>query len=167
MILLKASSLIPPFFILEKSMVFVIIPISLPLLTSSFNGAMMDLTIFLNSDIYTWFILPLLIFIARILDVSIGTVRVIFINRGYKYIAPALGFVEVSIWLLAIRQVMTHLDNVVGFLAYALGFAAGTFVGIVIEEKLSIGKVVIRIVTKKDATQLVQSMRAAKCGVTV
>lgn len=56
--------------------------------------------------LYSWFILPLLIFIARILDVSMGTVRVIFVSRGMKYLAPVMGFFEVLIWLLAIGQII-------------------------------------------------------------
>ena len=64
-----------------------------------------------NSGFYTWLILPLLIFLARVLDVSIGTVRVIFISRGLKYLAPIVGFFEILIWLLAIGQIMKNLSN--------------------------------------------------------
>ncbi|PIN70750.1 hypothetical protein COV93_00260 [Candidatus Woesearchaeota archaeon CG11_big_fil_rev_8_21_14_0_20_43_8] len=116
----------------------------------------MNITVFLASDIFVWVVLPLLIFFARILDVSIGTIRIIFVNRGYKYIAPLLGFFEIIIWLFAARQIMVNMPNFVCFFAYAFGFSAGTFVGIIIEERMSIGKVIVWIITKKDASELVE-----------
>lgn len=118
----------------------------------------MSLTAFLDTNLYAYVILPLLIFIARILDVSIGTIRVIFITRGYKFIAPILGFFEVLIWLAAIRQVMVNLTNVVCFFAYAIGFAAGTFAGMYIEEKISVGKVILRIISRRDAASLISAL---------
>jgi uncharacterized protein YebE (UPF0316 family) len=121
---------------------------------------------FLASGYFTFIIIPFLIFIARICDVSLGTIRVIFISKGVKYLAPIIGFFEVIIWLLAIGQVMNNLTNVVAYIAYGLGFATGTFIGMVIEEKLSIGLTSIRIITKKDPTELIQYLRAQNYGVT-
>ena len=115
---------------------------------------------------YTWFVLPFLIFIARIADVSIGTVRVIFISRGLKYLAPIVGFIEIIIWLLAIGQIMKNLSNPVCYIAYAAGFATGNYVGIWIAEKLSLGVVLIRVITSKDASELVEYLKSAKYGVT-
>ena len=80
--------------------------------------------------IFTWVLLPILIFFARILDQSIGTMRLIFLSKGMKHIAPFLGFFEVIIWLLAIGQIMQHLDNWVCYVAYGAGFAMGNFIGI-------------------------------------
>ena len=120
----------------------------------------------LNSAIYTWFILPLLIFLARILDVSLGTIRLIFISKGVKYLAPLIGFFEVLIWLLAIGQIMKNLNNVVCYIAYGGGFALGTFLGIFIEEKLSIGMVLVRIITQRDATELISFLQLKGYGVT-
>lgn len=121
---------------------------------------------FTNSDIYTWVILPLLIFVARILDVSIGTIRILFISRGTKFLAPIMGFFEVLIWLLAIGQIMRNLTNVMCYLAYAGGFATGTFVGLYIEEKLAMGTLMVRVVTGKDASQLIAFLNSANFGVT-
>lgn len=121
---------------------------------------------FFNSAIYTWFILPLLIFLARIFDVSLGTIRLIFISKGMKYFAPVIGFFEVLIWLLAIGQIMKNLNNVVCFIAYGGGFALGTFLGIFLEEKLSIGMVTVRIITQKDASELIQFLQAKNYGIT-
>jgi len=119
-----------------------------------------------GSDFYAWFLLPLLIFIARIADVSIGTVRVIFVARGLKYTAPIIGFFEVLIWLLAIGQIMKNLSNPACYIAYAGGFAMGNFVGIWIAEKLSLGVVLIRVITSKDASELVGYLKSADYGVT-
>ncbi len=126
----------------------------------------MDFASFINSDIYTWVIIPVLIFIARIFDVSIGTIRVIFISRGYKFVAPLLGFFEILIWLAAIRQILMNLTNIMSFIAYAGGFATGTFAGMYIEEKISIGKVVVRVITKREATQLIDALKLARHNVT-
>ena len=97
----------------------------------------------MNEWYFTWVVIPVLIFLARILDVSIGTLRLIYVSRGYKTLAPVLGFFEVLIWLAAIRQIMQHVDNPACFLAYALGFASGNYIGMWISEKLSIGKVLL------------------------
>ncbi|MFH1587044.1 MAG: DUF2179 domain-containing protein [Candidatus Diapherotrites archaeon] len=119
-----------------------------------------------NPDIFAWIILPLLIFLARIIDVSLGTIRVIFIARGVRYLAPVIGFFEILIWLVAISQIMTHLNSPIIFLAYAGGFAAGTYVGMYIEDKLSIGKVMIQIIVKDNVEELIEVLKAAKYRLT-
>ncbi len=111
-------------------------------------------------------IIPLLIFVSRVADVSIGTVRLIFISRGLKYLAPIVGFFEVLIWLLAIGQIMKNLSNPVCFAAYAGGFAMGNFVGMSIVEKLSLGFVIVRVITLKNSEDLISHLRAAEYGVT-
>jgi len=117
-----------------------------------------------DSPVFTWIILPLLIFFARIMDVSIGTLRLIFVSKGYKFYAPMLGFFEVVIWLLAIGQIMQHLDNVLCYLAYGLGFATGNYIGIYLDEQLSLGTVLIRVVPRKDTTQLINHLREHNFG---
>jgi len=119
-----------------------------------------------SSWAYTWIIIPFLIFVARIFDVSLGTVRVIFVSRGLKYLAPVVGFFEIIIWLLAIGQIMKNLSNPACYIAYAGGFAIGNFVGIYIAEKLSLGIVLIRVITKRDAAPLVEFLKAENYGVT-
>lgn len=120
-----------------------------------------------QSNIYAFVILPILIFFARVCDVSLGTIRIIFISKGIKYLTPVVGFIEILIWLLAISQIMQNLSNVYYYLFYAGGFATGNFVGICIDEKLSIGTVSIRIITRKDASNLVDALKKGKFGVTV
>ncbi len=119
-----------------------------------------------HGNMYNWVVLPLIIAFARILDVSVGTIRVIFVARGYKHLAPALGFVEVIIWLLAIGQIMQQLDNFMSYIGYGAGFAAGNYIGIILVEKMSLGTVVMRIIAKQDASQLVEVLRNADYGVT-
>lgn len=115
---------------------------------------------------FTFLVVPLLIFVARIIDVSIGTIKVIFITKGFKYYAPILGFIEVLIWLVAIQQIMQNLSNVFCYIAYAGGFATGTYVGILIEDRLAVGKVLIRIITKRDASALLENFKKEKLTVT-
>ncbi len=119
-----------------------------------------------DSLVFVWVILPLLIFLARICDVSIGTVRIIFVSRGKKLLAPLLGFFEVSIWLLAISQIMQNLNNIACFFAYALGFATGNFIGIMIEDKLALGMLIIRIFLVGDETGMKDRLYDAGFGVT-
>jgi uncharacterized protein YebE (UPF0316 family) len=120
----------------------------------------------LDSNFYVWFLLPVLIFVARVADVSLGTIRVIFISKGLKYFAALMGFFEILIWLLAIGQIMKNLSNPACYVAYAGGFAMGNFVGIWIAEKLSLGVVLIRVVSKKDAGELVENLKSGDYGVT-
>ena len=124
----------------------------------------METTFLADSPLFTWLILPLLIFFARIMDVSIGTLRLIFVSKGYKFYAPLLGFFEVVIWLLAIGQIMQHLDNIICYLAYGLGFATGNYIGIYLDEKLSLGTVLIRVVPRKDTTNLINHLREQSFG---
>jgi uncharacterized protein YebE (UPF0316 family) len=119
-----------------------------------------------SPELLTYVILPILIFLARICDVSLGTIRVIFISKGIRYLAPIIGFFEVIIWLLAIGQIMNNLTNFVAYIAYGAGFAAGTYIGMVIEEKISLGLVSVRIITKKDPGELIQYLRLNNYGVT-
>ena len=122
---------------------------------------------FSNSPIYTWAILPVLIFRARIMDVSLGTVRLIFVSRGFKFLAPVAGFFEVLIWILVIGQIMQNLANPVCYVAYAGGFAAGNYIGLWVAERLSLGVVLIRVITQRDAGELIQQLRDQQYGVTV
>ncbi len=120
-----------------------------------------------NFDIYSWIILPILIFFARVFDVSLGTIRIIFVSKGIKYLAPLVGFFEILIWLMAISQIMQNLSNVYYYLFYAGGFATGNLVGIILEAKLSIGTVAIRIITRKNAAKLIDSLKNKRYGITV
>lgn len=119
------------------------------------------------NEMYALIGLPLLIFFARVCDVSLGTIRIIFISKGIKYLAPVVGFFEILIWIMAISQIMQNLSNVYYYLFYASGFAMGNFVGIILDEKLSIGNVIVRIITRHDAVELVNALKQLKFGITV
>lgn len=120
-----------------------------------------------ESWFFTWILLPFLIFIARIMDQSIGTMRLIFLSKGMKLIAPILGFFEVIIWLLAIGQIMQHLNNWVCYIAYGAGFAMGNFIGITLEEKLSIGTSIIRVILPGQAPELIDALKLHNFGLTL
>ncbi len=112
-------------------------------------------TVGLSENLFSYVILPLLIFLARIMDVSINTIRIIYVLGGRRLTATLLGFFESFIWLMAIRQIFEHLDNWVCYVAYPGGFAMGILVGMMIEERIAYGKVIVRIITRKDVTELI------------
>lgn len=110
--------------------------------------------------------LPLLVFIARVIDVTLGTLRIIFVARGQKYLAPLLGFVEVFIWIVAVSQIMRGAHTILAYFAYAAGFAAGNYAGMWIESRLAIGKLIIRTILPGDTSVLVKALHDAGFGVT-
>jgi len=122
---------------------------------------------FLESDIFIYFVLPLIIFIARIADVTIGTIRIIFVSRGNKIVAPILGFFEVLIWVFAISNIIQHLTNIYGYLAYAGGFATGNYIGLKIEERLAVGINLIRVFTSVRANELMDELHEKGYGATI
>ena len=126
---------------------------------------MTDLT-WTQSDWFIMAVVPLLIFLARVIDVTIGTMRVIFLTRGRKYLAAIVGFFEALIWILAVSQVMHNLTNWLTYLAFSLGFASGNLVGIMIEERIALGSLILRIITRREAHELVQAMRDKGYAVT-
>lgn len=131
------------------------------------KGVVMD-WIFIHQDVlYQWVVLPSLIFASRILDVSIGTVRIIFLARGQRVLTPILGFFEILIWIVVISQVMQNLNNFIGYFAYAGGFAAGTIVGMWLEEKLAVGFLVVRIIIMHDEHHIKEHFVKAGIGVTL
>ncbi|MDP2982426.1 MAG: DUF2179 domain-containing protein [Candidatus Latescibacter sp.] len=127
----------------------------------------MDWPVFFNSNTFIYVILPILIFCSRIVDVSIGTMRVIFVTKGYRWLAPFCGFFEVLIWLIAVTQIMKNLSNVFCYIAYAGGFATGNFVGMYIEQHMALGTVLIRVITKNEAQELLDYFKSRNYGVTV
>jgi uncharacterized protein YebE (UPF0316 family) len=119
-------------------------------------------TLGISDEVFSYVLLPLLIFIARIGDVSINTIRIIYVLGGRRLTATLLGFFESFIWLMAIRQIFEHLDNWICYFAYPAGFASGIFVGMIIEERIAYGKVIVRIITRKDVAILLQYLNNRK-----
>lgn len=120
----------------------------------------------MESTLTDFLLVPLMIFFARIIDVSLGTLRIVMISKGQKRIAPFLGFFEVLIWLLAIGKIMQNLDNWVCYVAYAGGYATGNYIGMLIEEKLAVGIVQLQIITGSDAAKLLNALKVAGYGTT-
>ncbi|MBL7972886.1 MAG: DUF2179 domain-containing protein [Prolixibacteraceae bacterium] len=121
---------------------------------------------FYQSDLFSFVVLPFLIFIARISDVTIGTIRIVMVAKGQKVIAPILGFFEVLIWLIAISKIIQNLDNWFCYVAYGAGFATGNYIGMIIEEKLAVGIVQLQIITRADAQKLIEKLRTDGYGIT-
>ncbi|MBD3272238.1 MAG: DUF2179 domain-containing protein [Elusimicrobia bacterium] len=111
-------------------------------------------------------IIALAIFFIRITDVSLGTLRIIFVSRGIRIIAALCGFFEVLIWLFAISQIMQNLTNYINYFAYAGGFGMGTFLGISIERALYSRTQLIRIITSRDASELLEALTSKGYGLT-
>jgi uncharacterized protein YebE (UPF0316 family) len=122
---------------------------------------------FLNTEVFKWVLLPILIFVARTLDVTLGTLRNVFISKGFRNIVPIIGFFEVLIWLISIRQVMQHLDNPVCYIGFAGGFAMGTYVGMRIENRLALGLQVLRIITPDETESLIRALQQHNVGITI
>jgi uncharacterized protein YebE (UPF0316 family) len=122
---------------------------------------------FLDSEIFRWVVLPILIFFARMSDVTLGTLRNVFIAKGFKNIVPFIGFFEVLIWLISMRQIMQHLDNPLCYVGFAAGFAAGTYVGMFVERRLALGMQVLRIITHQNSDELILALKAENIGVTI
>lgn len=126
----------------------------------------MDFAALFSENAYEWVIIPGMIFLARMLDVTIGTVRILLLAKGKKNLVPVLGFFELLIWLLAVQQVFLNLNNFACYIAFAGGFAAGNYIGMIIEEKLAIGHEVIRIITKVEAGDLLDYFATNGIGFT-
>lgn len=105
-------------------------------------------------------------FFARICDVTLGTLRIIFISRGRRRLAPVLGFFEVLIWIVAIGQLVQYLHSITAFIAYAGGFAAGNYVGLWLEDRIAFGTYILRIMTSEGVENLANAIRHAGFGVT-
>ncbi len=127
---------------------------------------MTELQAFYDSGLFTFVILPLLIFLARICDVTIGTLRIVMVAKGQKLWAPVMGFFEVLIWIVTMSKVVQNLDNWLCYIGYAGGFATGNLVGLLLEEKLAMGIVKIQIITRKDASLLIDALKEARYGIT-
>ncbi|MDD5193866.1 MAG: DUF5698 domain-containing protein [Candidatus Nanoarchaeia archaeon] len=117
--------------------------------------------------IFAYGILPLLIFLARVMDVSLGTIRIIFISKGFKLLSLIIGFFEVLIWLTAINQIWSNLNNVWLFIAYAGGFAVGNYVGIWLDEKISLGHAMVRIIIRKNSNKLIKELERNNYQITI
>lgn len=107
------------------------------------------------------------IFFARITDVSMGTLRIILLVKGQRKIAAMLGFFEVMIYLIVLGKVVGNINKPLLIIAYCLGYASGNYVGSKLEEKLSIGRLLVQIIVKEIKCGIVDALRNAGFGVTI
>lgn len=108
----------------------------------------------------------LLIFVARVIDVSIDTMRVIFAIRGRRGIAALLGGIQATIWIIVVSQAVQHVDSIIHILGYSGGYAAGTFAGVTIERLVAYGVAMIRIVSPRGGAEIALALRNRGYGVT-
>lgn len=116
-------------------------------------------------ETYPW-LLPMMIFFGRICDVTLGTLRIIFVSKGEKYKAPIVGFFEVFIWVVIISQIFSQANSLVAYVAYAAGYAAGNYVGILVENRIAFGYQLLRVYTKKEALELIKVLNSKDIGAT-
>jgi len=121
---------------------------------------------FMDGNLFNYLILPMMIFCARIMDVTLDTIRIVMVAKGERRIAPLLGFFEILIWLIAISTIMKHLDNWMCYVFYAGGFATGNYIGIRIEEKLAVGIVQLQIIASNESDKLINALMQAGYGIT-
>ncbi len=117
-------------------------------------------------EVYPW-LLPVMIFFGRVFDVSLGTLRIIFVSKGEKYKAPIIGFFEVFIWVVVISQILTRANDMIAYLSYAGGYATGNYVGILLEKRIAYGIVLCRIYTHKNGFELIQKLNLLNYGATM
>jgi uncharacterized protein YebE (UPF0316 family) len=116
---------------------------------------------------YHPYLLPVIIFFGRICDVTLGTLRIIFVSKGEKNKAPIIGFFEVLIWIVIISQVFTRANDFIAYLSFAAGYAMGSYVGIMIEKRIAYGIILCRIYTQKDGMELVRKLNKMDFGATM
>ncbi len=109
----------------------------------------------------------LLIFLARVSDVSMCTIRTLMVVRGKRIYAALIGFFEVIIYILALNSVVNTLDRPVNLVAYALGFAAGNYLGSLLEEKMALGQISAQIIPGENNKEMIDQLRKEGFGVTV
>lgn len=107
-----------------------------------------------------------IIFVLRAIDVGMATVRIVLLSRGRKGTATVIGFFECLIWVVAVSRVISGLDDPLRMVAFAAGFAAGTYLGSLVEEWLAIGQALIRVVTSTSDPRLAPAIRDRGFGAT-
>ncbi len=118
-------------------------------------------------DTYPW-LLPVIIFFGRIVDVTLGTLRIIFVSKGERTKAPLVGFFEVFIWIIIISQIISRANNLLSYLAYAGGYATGNYVGIWVENKIAFGFQIYRIyATRNRGASLIKLLNQNGFGSTL
>jgi len=119
-----------------------------------------------DNSVFSLIILPILIFSFRVVDVALGTLRIVFISQGRKKLAPLVGFFEMLIWLFAMGQIFSNLTNIIYYIAYASGFAMGNYTGLILESKISLGLLSLHLIVRENHEELVKTLKAQGYGLT-
>ncbi len=111
----------------------------------------------------------LLIFFAKITEVSISTLRIIYINKGYRKLGTILSTMEILLWVfIASRVIVGVAETPMKGIIYSIGFAAGVYLGSILEDKLAVGKILIQaVIMREEASKVISELRKAGYGVTV
>jgi uncharacterized protein YebE (UPF0316 family) len=120
----------------------------------------------MENPLFSLLILPILIFCARVADVSLGTLRTVYVSQGKKQLAPLIGFFEVFIWILAMGQIFSNVTNIWYYFAYAGGFATGNYIGLMIERKISLGHLKIQLILRENPENLINTLKVEGFGLT-
>ncbi len=110
--------------------------------------------------------LPLIILIARIVEAALETVRTIYISKGHANLAAYIGIVKTGIWLLSTGLVITNLGDFWNLFAYLAGYGIGTLFGMQIENMISIGYVIVRLITPADPQPIITRLSTLGYGMT-
>ncbi len=112
------------------------------------------------------FVLPLIILIARIVETTMKTIRLVYVTKGHRHLASFIGALKIGVWIISTGLVLTNLDNIPGILAYMLGYGLGTLLGMTIESWIGLGMVVVRIFCADDPEPLISRMGKMGFGTT-
>ena len=118
------------------------------------------------NEIFSLILLPALIFCSRVVDVTLGTLRIVFISQGRKKLAPIVGFFEILVWLVAMGQIFSNLTNFIYYIAYAGGFAMGNYVGLIVEGKISLGLLSLQLIIRDNPEKLVNILKEQGYSIT-
>ncbi len=108
----------------------------------------------------------ILILLARVIDVSLGTIRILLLMQGSRFYAAFIGFFECLIYIFILGTVVQHLDNPLNLVFYSLGFALGNYIGSLFEEKIALGHVTVQLISKNCSQKLIQEIRSLGFGIT-
>ena len=117
------------------------------------------------SDPHAW-LFALMIFTLRVVDMALDTIRVLFVVRGKKLVVWILGLFQSLVFVVAISSVLTELDNILNVVGYATGFATGNLVGMLIEQRLAIGHILVTIISSNRGAYIAEKLRNGGYAVT-
>jgi len=111
-------------------------------------------------------VLPLIILVARIVETTMETIRLVYVTKGHKYLASGIGTLKIGIWVISTGLVLTNLDNIPGILAYMMGYGIGTLLGMMLESWIGLGTVIVRIFCTKEPEPLIRHLGKLGYGIT-